>query len=161
MSQLVRTDAIRSRAFELWEAAGRPEGGALDYWLAAESELKAKAPALQVEHGSENIRPAERGGDMQTESGRIPSTAGPDSDAPAQRRDKTSSKGRSERGQSGGGVGKSRKTSAAEDPAPQTVNRPGFDLGGAVGDAKPDSSGRPNRLATRPQLDAADKKRPR
>jgi hypothetical protein len=33
---------------------------------------------------------------------------------------------------------------AARDPAPRAVNRPGFDLGGAVGDAKP-KKGRPAR----------------
>ena len=31
--------AIELRAHELWEAAGRPEGIELDYWLQAEEEL--------------------------------------------------------------------------------------------------------------------------
>jgi hypothetical protein len=30
---------IEERAHALWEAAGRPEGRALDYWLQAEREL--------------------------------------------------------------------------------------------------------------------------
>jgi hypothetical protein len=30
---------IEERAYALWEADDRPEGGALDYWLRAEQEL--------------------------------------------------------------------------------------------------------------------------
>jgi hypothetical protein len=35
--------AIRERAFALWEADDRPEGRELEYWLRAEQEL---APSL-------------------------------------------------------------------------------------------------------------------
>lgn len=35
-----RQHAIARRAHELWEGDGRPEGRDLDYWLAAERELK-------------------------------------------------------------------------------------------------------------------------
>jgi len=34
--------AISARAQAIWEAAGRPEGGALDHWLQAERELNAQ-----------------------------------------------------------------------------------------------------------------------
>ena len=30
---------IRQRAYELWDAAGRPEGRAMDFWLEAERDL--------------------------------------------------------------------------------------------------------------------------
>ena len=30
---------IEQRAYELWEANGRPEGRALDHWLQAEQEI--------------------------------------------------------------------------------------------------------------------------
>lgn len=32
---------IRQRAYELWEADGAPAGRHLDYWLAAEKELRS------------------------------------------------------------------------------------------------------------------------
>ena len=34
---------ISARAYALWEAEGRPEGRALNHWLAAESECRAPA----------------------------------------------------------------------------------------------------------------------
>jgi Protein of unknown function (DUF2934) len=36
---------IRDRAYAMWEAAGRPEGCAVDHWLAAEA--KARAPRVR------------------------------------------------------------------------------------------------------------------
>lgn len=33
-------DAIRTRAYHLWEDAGRPEGDGVRFWLTAERELK-------------------------------------------------------------------------------------------------------------------------
>ena len=38
-------EAIASRAYQLWEAAGRPEGRDQDYWLLAEQELQLSAVA--------------------------------------------------------------------------------------------------------------------
>jgi hypothetical protein len=35
-----REEAIRGRAYDLWQAAGRPEGRDLDFWLRAERELR-------------------------------------------------------------------------------------------------------------------------
>ncbi|MBV8168473.1 MAG: DUF2934 domain-containing protein [Alphaproteobacteria bacterium] len=34
---------IEVRAYQLWEAAGRPDSGAEQYWLAAEAELEGEA----------------------------------------------------------------------------------------------------------------------
>ena len=31
---------IRLRAYQIWEAAGRPDGRALNHWLAAEAQLR-------------------------------------------------------------------------------------------------------------------------
>lgn len=31
--------AVEQRAYALWEAAGRPEGGDLEFWLQAEGEI--------------------------------------------------------------------------------------------------------------------------
>ena len=42
MEQEVKTsriDQIRSRAYEIWEAEGRPHGRDLTHWLQAEAEL--------------------------------------------------------------------------------------------------------------------------
>lgn len=35
--------AIRERAYELWEKGGHPDGKDLEYWLRAEAEIAAKA----------------------------------------------------------------------------------------------------------------------
>jgi len=37
----VSRDEVAQRAYQLWEAAGRPVGRDLEYWLQAESELRA------------------------------------------------------------------------------------------------------------------------
>jgi hypothetical protein len=34
---------VRHRAYELWNAAGRPDGKHLEFWEAAERELKTQA----------------------------------------------------------------------------------------------------------------------
>lgn len=34
-------DSIRERAYLLWEAAGRPDGDGVEFWLKAEEELSA------------------------------------------------------------------------------------------------------------------------
>jgi hypothetical protein len=34
-------DQIRARAYALWEAAGRPEGDGMQFWLEAERELSS------------------------------------------------------------------------------------------------------------------------
>jgi hypothetical protein len=34
-------DAIREKAYLLWEAAGRPDGDGTEFWLKAEEELSA------------------------------------------------------------------------------------------------------------------------
>ena len=38
---VVNHDALRRRAFEIWEAEGRPQGRDVEHWLRAEAELKA------------------------------------------------------------------------------------------------------------------------
>jgi hypothetical protein len=35
-------DAVRGRAYELWEAAGRPEDDGVRFWYEAERELKGR-----------------------------------------------------------------------------------------------------------------------
>lgn len=37
---------IRRRAYELWDAAGRPDGTAQEHWLAAERELAQEGKEL-------------------------------------------------------------------------------------------------------------------
>ena len=39
-------EAIRRRAYELWEAEGRPEGRERDHWLQAELEILGQAPPM-------------------------------------------------------------------------------------------------------------------
>jgi hypothetical protein len=39
---MVREDDIRIRSFALWEAAGRPDGQDIEFWLRAEAELGAE-----------------------------------------------------------------------------------------------------------------------
>lgn len=38
---------VRELAYRLWEAAGRPDGGELDFWLEAERRLGVHRPAPQ------------------------------------------------------------------------------------------------------------------
>jgi hypothetical protein len=38
---------IEERAYSLWEADGRPEGRALDYWLQAEQEIVGQSGARE------------------------------------------------------------------------------------------------------------------
>ena len=44
MSEL-REQAIRERAYALWEKDGRPEGRSLAHWSQAEAEIAIKQPA--------------------------------------------------------------------------------------------------------------------
>jgi hypothetical protein len=39
------TDKVRRRAYEIWEAAGRPMGCDIDHWLQAETECRTKMTA--------------------------------------------------------------------------------------------------------------------
>lgn len=41
-------DAIRARAHDLWEAAGRPEGHAWEYWMEAEAEVIGRMAARKI-----------------------------------------------------------------------------------------------------------------
>jgi hypothetical protein len=36
-----REQAVRDRAYQIWEAEGRPDGKELDHWLRAEAEVIA------------------------------------------------------------------------------------------------------------------------
>jgi hypothetical protein len=40
---LKTSDVIHTRAYEIWEAEGRPDGRSLDHWLRAEAESGPKA----------------------------------------------------------------------------------------------------------------------
>lgn len=45
-------EAIRRRAYEIWEEEGRPEERAEDHWLRAEAELLGKAEGWGRQRGS-------------------------------------------------------------------------------------------------------------
>ena len=40
-------DEIAVRAYQVWEAAGRPQGRAVEHWLAAEAQLRGAAEPRQ------------------------------------------------------------------------------------------------------------------
>ena len=40
-------EAVRRRAFELWEQAGQPEGRSEEFWFAAIAESEGKPPTLK------------------------------------------------------------------------------------------------------------------
>jgi hypothetical protein len=42
-------DAIRERAYDLWDRYHRPDGYELDFWFMAERELKAERRTTQAE----------------------------------------------------------------------------------------------------------------
>jgi aspartyl/asparaginyl beta-hydroxylase (cupin superfamily) len=48
-----REQAVRERAYAIWERDGRPEGRSLAHWCQAEAELDAKAEGVV----SDNRRP--------------------------------------------------------------------------------------------------------
>jgi hypothetical protein len=45
---LVAEDVIRLRAYAKWEAAGKPAGDGVQFWLAAERELSRKRPRTRT-----------------------------------------------------------------------------------------------------------------
>ena len=46
---VIRHDAIRERAYDLWDRHHRPVGYDLHFWVMAERELKAERRAAQLE----------------------------------------------------------------------------------------------------------------
>jgi hypothetical protein len=40
-------EAIRRRAYELWDQAGQPEGRSEEFWFAAIAELEGRPPTLE------------------------------------------------------------------------------------------------------------------
>jgi hypothetical protein len=40
-------EAVRRRAYELWEQAGQPEGRTDEFWHAARAELEGRPPTLE------------------------------------------------------------------------------------------------------------------
>ncbi len=48
----LREEAIRLKAYELWEDAGRPHGAGLEFWLAAERWYDADADAETADEDS-------------------------------------------------------------------------------------------------------------
>ena len=45
----ITDDEIRTRAHELWEQAGKPEGREREFWLQAERELRKKDEGGKLE----------------------------------------------------------------------------------------------------------------
>jgi len=43
-------ERVRSKAYEIWENEGRPDGRALDHWLQAETEVQGDRP-IEVTQG--------------------------------------------------------------------------------------------------------------
>ncbi len=50
-------DAIRARAYALWEEAGRPDGQDKEFWAAAERQLSEKADLDSSAEDSEGRLP--------------------------------------------------------------------------------------------------------
>jgi len=47
-SRQITSECIASRAYTLWEQAGRPQGRDLEHWLQAESQLKQVSQAFSA-----------------------------------------------------------------------------------------------------------------
>jgi hypothetical protein len=54
-----RKERIRQRAYEIWEALGRPEGGQQEHWTQAEAEILGEecAGTGSVPEGAEELDP--------------------------------------------------------------------------------------------------------
>ena len=48
-------DNIRTRAHQLWEIAGQPEGREQDFWLEAEQELNGERPSVKTDENSKTF----------------------------------------------------------------------------------------------------------
>lgn len=55
-----RGEQIRRRAYEIWEALGRPEGGQQQHWAQAEAEILGEESqgTGSVPEGAEELDPA-------------------------------------------------------------------------------------------------------
>jgi len=51
------TERTAARAYRLWEKAGRPDGHDVEFWLAAERELRAEAAAPTFLHVGSPVSP--------------------------------------------------------------------------------------------------------
>ena len=60
MSTLDIDGAIRSRAYEFWQAEGEVPGRELDYWLRAEAEIKAMVQPAKKASKPAGRKPAAR-----------------------------------------------------------------------------------------------------
>lgn len=65
-------ERIRSRAYELWEAEGRPEGREVDHWLQAAQEVAAERETTAVGAATRARKPRSTGA---TPEKRAPATA--------------------------------------------------------------------------------------
>ena len=54
---MIDESQIRTRAYELWERDGSPEGGADSYWHLAKSELDQESNGLEVGEDPQNAGP--------------------------------------------------------------------------------------------------------
>lgn len=59
MSHTFTEDDVRSKAYELWEQAGRPDGGAEIYWTQAQMVLGDRETALPAPAIDELSPPAD------------------------------------------------------------------------------------------------------
>lgn len=60
MATLDIDNAIRSRAYEVWQAEGEKPGRDLDHWLKAEAEVKSRLKPEQTPAQSQPRKPAAR-----------------------------------------------------------------------------------------------------
>jgi hypothetical protein len=60
MATLDIDSAIRSRAYEFWQAEGEKPGFELDYWLKAEAEIRSRVKPVQKPARSQMSKPPAR-----------------------------------------------------------------------------------------------------
>ena len=53
--------AVRARAYELWDTAGRPDNRSDEFWLAAESEIRCEQDAAEVAPASDSANVIQMG----------------------------------------------------------------------------------------------------
>ena len=71
-------EAVQRRAYELWQAAGYPEGRALEHWLQAERELGLpRGSTLPLELPIEPPVESDTPGDDSSVSGSVDEPGGP------------------------------------------------------------------------------------
>jgi|HubBroStandDraft_5_1064220.scaffolds.fasta_scaffold07701_5 hypothetical protein len=73
----INLEEIQTRAYQLWEEAGRPEGRDEEFWLLAERALMEKTESLRPEIPTASVAPENPAEDLELETATATVTSPP------------------------------------------------------------------------------------